>query len=279
MKKDTSWGNVADRYDEVVSDADSYQKKVILPNISRLVSPRNGLRVLDLACGQGFFSHELAKAGAQVVGVDVSKELVALARKKAGSAEHGYFSAEKFLVLAPSRSQVSAEPAFFLARADDLSVLGQKKFDVAICILAIQNIEDISKTFKEVSRVLEKNGKFVIVLNHPAFRVPKESSWGFDETTKTQYRRVDEYLSESRAEIDMNPGRESTDEAEQKTISFHRPLQVYSKTLANAGFAISRIEEWISHKQSEKGPRQIAENKSRKEIPLFMCLECVKTEK
>lgn len=247
MKKDTSWGNVADRYDEVVSDADSYQKKVILPNILRLVLPRNGLRLLDLACGQGFFSHELAKSGGEVVGVDVSPELIKLAKKGQGN--------------------------FFSASAADLSVLGKRKFDVAICILAIQNIEDISKTFKEVSRVLEKNGKFIIVLNHPAFRNPKKSSWGFDEAAKMEYRRVDEYLSESRAEIEMNPSREK---ASEKTVSFHRPLQVYSKTLANAGFAISRIEEWTSHKQSEKGRRQIAENKARKEIPLFMCLECVK---
>ncbi len=247
MKKDTSWGKVADRYDEVVSDADSYQKKIILPNILRLVLPRNGLRVLDLACGQGFFSHEIAKAGAEVVGVDISPELVAKAKKGQGN--------------------------FLSAVATNLSVLGDRKFDVAICVLAIQNIEDISKTFKEVARVLEKNGKFIIVLNHPAFRVPKKSSWGFDDSAKVEYRRVDEYLSESRAEIDMNPAAEGKGE---KTISFHRPLQVYSKTLANASFSISRIEEWTSHKQSEKGPRQIAENKARKEIPLFMCLECVK---
>ena len=157
--------------------------------------------------------------------------------------------------------------------ATDLSVLGEKRFDVVVLILAIQNIEDISKTFKEVSRVLEPKGKFIIVLNHPAFRVPKKSSWSFDESAKVQFRRVDEYLSESRAEIEMNPSREKGSE---KTVSFHRPLQVYSKTLANAGFAISRVEEWTSHKQSEKGPRQIAENKARKEIPLFMCLECSK---
>ena len=247
--KDTSWGKVADWYDEVVLDKDSYQKKVILPNILRLVAPKKGLRVLDLACGQGFFSHEVAKLGADIVGVDISNELIAKAKKGPGT--------------------------FFVSPATNLSVLGEKKFDVAFSVLAVQNIEDISKTFKEISRLLEPKGKFIIVLNHPAFRVPKESSWGFDESSKIQYRRIDEYLSESRAEIEMNPSKEKGGE---KTVSFHRPLQVYSKTLANAGFAISRVEEWASHKQSEKGPRQIAENKARKEIPLFMCLECVKLE-
>ena len=57
------------------------------------------------------------------------------------------------------------------------------------------------------------------------------------------------------------------------TVTFHRPLQVFVKALSKSGFALTRLEEWISHKESEKGPRQKAENKSRKEIPLFMCLE------
>jgi hypothetical protein len=73
----------------------------------------------------------------------------------------------------------------------------------------------------------------------------------------------------------MNPGAKPG-ESKLTTISFHRPLQAYVKALHAAGFAISRLEEWTSHKKSEKGPRQDSENKSRKEIPLFMCLECVK---
>ncbi|MFM2357738.1 MAG: hypothetical protein RJA61_475, partial [Candidatus Parcubacteria bacterium] len=48
----------------------------------------------------------------------------------------------------------------------------------------------------------------------------------------------------------------------------------YVKNLANAGFAVVRLEEWISHKKSEVGPRQKAEDKARIEFPLFMCLEC-----
>jgi hypothetical protein len=90
--------------------------------------------------------------------------------------------------------------------------------------------------------------------------------------TGALYRRVDEYLSESRKSIDMNPGTPGR----KMTVSFHRPLQIYSKTLANAGFAILRIEEWTSHKASQAGPKKTAEDKARKEIPLFMCLECVK---
>ena len=61
-----------------------------------------------------------------------------------------------------------------------------------------------------------------------------------------------------------------------KTVSFHRPLQVYIKALTKAGFVVSRLEEWISHKKSGSGPRQAAEDTARKEIPLFLCIEARK---
>ncbi len=249
MKKDTSWGKVAEWYDDVVKDENSYQNKVILPNLTRIVKPETGKEILDLACGQGFFSHVFASKGARVVGVDIGPELIDIAKKEATHKEE-----------------------FYVAPADNLSFIQGPRFDGAVSVLAIQNIENISKTFKEVGRVLKKGGVFVMVLNHPAFRIPGHSAWGFDDSSSTQYRSVDEYLSESRKIMDMAPSKPGT----KTTVSFHRPLQVYSKSLANAGFAIARIEEWVSHKESESGPRKKAEDKARKEIPMFMCLECIK---
>jgi hypothetical protein len=45
------------------------------------------------------------------------------------------------------------------------------------------------------------------------------------------------------------------------------------KALSKHRFAITRIEEWISHKESEKGPRKEAEDRARKEFPLFLAIE------
>lgn len=249
MKKDTSWGGVAEWYDKVVYDEDSYQSRVILPNIMRIVAPQKGMRILDLGCGQGFFSHAFAAAGAHVTGADVSPELIAIAKVRAAHNEE-----------------------FHVAPSDILKPWKDGVFDAVTIILALQNIERMAQTLREAARVTKKGGKLVIVLNHPAYRIPGESAWGHDEKAGRQYRRIDSYLSDSKREIDMNPG--ST--GGEKTVSFHRPLQGYSKSLANAGFAILRIEEWISHKESERGPHKAAEDRARREIPLFMCLECVK---
>ena len=72
--------------------------------------------------------------------------------------------------------------------------------------------------------------------------------------------------------MDMHPGISGS----AKTLSFHRPLQYYFKALAKAGFAVDRLEEWISHKASDSGPRAKAENVARKEIPLFLYLSAKK---
>jgi len=117
---------------------------------------------------------------------------------------------------------------------------------------------------------LKKNGRIILVINHPTFRVPQASDWYFENGV--QSRIVSKYLSESKLSIDMTPG-EKNPKKKISTISFHRSLQYYVKLFSKNGFVITRLEEWISHKQSGLGPRQNAEDKARKEIPMFMCIE------
>lgn len=244
----TSWGNVANWYDNVIKDNDSFQNMVILPNILRLLDIKNKETVLDLACGSGFFSNEFKNNGAKVIGVDISKELIDVATKNYKGVE------------------------FVVSKSDDLSFIKNNKIDKIVIILALQNIENIKDTIKECYRVLKNNGKLFIVLNHPIFRIPKRTSWGTDKENEIIYRRIDKYMSESKEKIEMNPGLKN----DKFTISFHRPLQLYFKTFDNAGFYMKRIEEWTSHRISQIGPKKDMEDTSRKEFPMFMMIECIK---
>lgn len=250
MKKSTSWGREA--------IWGSYQKEVILPNLLRLLNLKKNEVILDLACGAGFFTKEFLKTGAKAIGTDISKALIATAQKNS-----------------------SAE--FYVSSADNLRFLKDRSVDKISWTLAIQNIENIAGVLKECSRVLKPlglsgQGKLFVVMNHPAFRIPQESGWGWDDQSKVQYRRIDRYLSESKAKIEMHPSAnsEKTPWANQYTVSFHRPLQFYFKALEKNGFAVTRLEEWVSNKNSEPGARAAAENRSRAEIPLFLFLEAGK---
>lgn len=241
----TSWGNVADWYDNTIEREGSYQRDLILPNLLRLVSIKPGEKIIDIACGQGFFSRELAKAGATVRGSDISPELIDIAREKSKGFKIDYFTAP----------------------ADRLPAK-EGEFDKASIVLALQDIENLAGVLSEAGRVLKKDGELFIVINHPTFRIPKRTSWGFDEKTGIQFRRIDEYMSETRVKIEVHPGKNKID----TTTYFHRPLQTYFKVFQKAGFAVSRLEEWVSGKQSEAGPRANAENKARREFPMFMAL-------
>ncbi|MDO8583148.1 MAG: class I SAM-dependent methyltransferase [bacterium] len=248
MNKSTSWGKVANWYDNLLEKSeDSYQKKLILPNLIRLVEAKKGEIIVDLACGQGFFAREFAKLGTKVIGVDIAPELIDIAKQDKSVEYH-----------------VSA--------AENLNFIQNASIDKVIIVLSLQNIGNAQDVIKEVNRVLKTKGKLFLVLNHPTFRIPKRSSWGWDEATKTQYRRLDSYVSESKEEIQMHPGEKPWE----KTISFHRPLQFYFKLMSKNGLMVSRLEEWTSHKISEPGPKKEAEDRARHEFPLFLFLEAVK---
>lgn len=242
--RDTSWGKVARWYGEHLQKDDTYHTAVLLPNVLRMAKVAKGERALDVGCGEGFFARALAERGARVVGADIARELVAQARAKGGA-------------------------EYFVAPANKLAFAKDGTFDAVTCVLALQNMEDLQGTLKEIRRVLKKGGRFVFVINHPAFRVLKRSGWGWDEAAAMQYRRVDGYLSAAKVFVDMHPGSARAT----RTISYHRSLQDFFKALGGAGLAVLRLEEWVSHRQSGTGPRQAAEDAARKEIPLFMAIE------
>lgn len=250
-KKPTSWGHVADWYDKHLQERDTYHSKVVFPQLLRMMDVKKGEAILDLPAGQGAFSKLLAQAGASVIAIDIAKELIAIAERRPVPGVR-----------------------YFISPSHRLGMIPDGSIDKVACILGIQNIKNVDGTFKELSRVLKPNGRIFIVMNHPAFRVPKASAWGWDKTTSKQYRRIDSYLSESAAAIDMQPGRKGRERIE--TISYHRPLQWYFKLLGKNGFAVDRLEEWISHKESVSGPRAAEENRIRKEIPLFLALRAMK---
>lgn len=271
----TGWGKVAQWYHETVEDKASYQRDLIMPNLMRLMDIRPGQKILDLGCGEGLFTRRFAKAGAEVTAIDISKELVEIAKREATNENEHY----KF------------QPRFFVSDAARIPMVADASQDIVLINLALQNIEDAPSVLKECSRVLKpaglrqgsgepKGGKLFIVLNHPAFRGIKVSDWSWgsanDQRPATsdqiQYRRVWQYLSESRERVQMKPG----DNPSEQTISFNRPLQFYCKAIGKAGLAVTNMEEWVSNKKSQPGPRAAAENKARTEIPLFMVLVCLK---
>ena len=259
--RDTSWNAVANWYDELLEDrANDHYAQTILPGTLRLLDPRPNTHILDVACGQGILCRRLASMGVDCYGVDSAPKLVQAARER--SAEFG------------TRTRYEVADARELHKLK----LPAASFDAVACIMALSNIDPLDPLMTGVASLLKPGGVFVWVITHPAFRAVGQTHWGWDDQAKVQYRRVDGYLSNAQRPIQMHPGKAARQErgGETTTWTFHRPLQTYIGAMARAGLFVSGLEEWISNRGSDSGPRAGEENRARREIPLFMGVRAVR---
>lgn len=245
--KDTSWQGAGGWYDSIVGQAGHYyHQHVIVPGVIRLLALQQESRLLDIACGQGVLARHIPSHVAYM-GIDGAKELISKAK--------GYHPGQN------SREFIAGDVT------KPFAIAKERLFSHAACILALQNLASIEQVFVHTAKHLEPKGKLVIVLNHPCFRIPRQSAWGFDEASKTQFRRLNCYMSEQKIPI---AGKRPAD----TTWSFHLPISSYVAALAQAGFVIDAMEEWCSDKEST-GKAKAWENRARKEFPLFLALRAV----
>ncbi|HET7099378.1 MAG TPA: class I SAM-dependent methyltransferase [Patescibacteria group bacterium] len=267
MKTNSSWQKVAPWYNKVTKGGEGhyYHQHVVIPNVLRLLELNNKLqmsnvKLLDMACGNGVLGRALPK-NIDYLGIDIAPSLISEAKRNDRNFSHKYIVGDV------------TEP---------ISV--SSDFTHAAIILALQNIKNPESALQNVSKSLVSGGKFVIVLNHPAFRIPRQSSWGIDETKKTQYRRIDRYMSPLEIPIHIHPHTKNfsvrvypSDRTSQVAMSYHFPISDYSKMLKDVGFVIEAIEEWTSDKESV-GRAGKMENRARNEIPLFMTIVAKKLD-
>lgn len=249
MKKtDTSWESSAGWYDKIVGQKGHYyHQQVIIPGVLRLLEmkKKSNPHLLDLACGQGILARHLPK-GMKYLGIDTSLSLIEAAKQYEPKSLHEFIVKD-------------------LSHPLDLPY---KEYSHATCILAIQNLEKPLNLFRTAFAHLREGSNFIIVLNHPCYRIPRQSGWGVDEQKKLQYRRVDRYMSPLKIPIQTQPSKQ---ESSEQTWSFHYPISFYTSQLKEAGFVLEIIEEWRSDKKST-GKHATMENRSRQEFPLFLTL-------
>lgn len=92
------------------------------------------------------------------------------------------------------------------------------------------NIADIDAVCRGAAASLDEGGSLVGVILHPAFRTPRQTSWGWvgaNPQNQRQFRRIDAYMSETSAEITMNPGSASSGAEAVTTTTFHRSISEY----------------------------------------------------
>mgnify|MGYP000322991800 CR=1 FL=1 len=241
-RENSSFEDSAKWYDSIVgSTGHLYHRSVIFPKLKSYIEEKKYSSILDLACGQGAFCQTLPRT-LSYTGIDLSPSLI-----KSASQRHPY---HQWHIADVTKS---------------LPIQGT--FDCVLCILALQNIADPAAVFVQAKKYLSPQGSFIIVLNHPCFRIPRQSSWAIAENG-LQYRRIDRYATPMEIPIFTHPSKK---EESTQTVSFHHPLSSFSQFAYKAGLSIHLLEEWHSPLKSE-GKFRKRENRAREEFPLFCTL-------
>ena len=244
----SSWQSVHSWYDKKIGDTGDWtHKNIVIPKTIQLLSLSSKSTVLDLGCGQGILARALPSS-LSYIGVDIAPSLIDVAKQRDTNNKHTYITGD------------ITTPIHF-----------PKQFSHAVSLLTIDNIKDVPHVFQHTTNYLEPHGIFVFVINHPCFRIPRQSSWEIDPKNKIQYRRINRYLTPLEIPITMHPGTSSSP----MTWTYHFPLETYATWLHDTGFVIETIEEWTSDKTSV-GKAGKMENRSRSEFPLFLAIRAKK---
>jgi len=258
LNQDSSWQNVSGWYDQLVGQTGHhFHSQVIFPYLKTHWSVVAGESVLDLACGQGVLAKFLGSA-VSYIGVDIARNLIEAAQKSDQNLLHKYITAD-----VTQNLEVRLKTAKAQLKID--------KFDHAACILALQNLAHPSECLKNIGHQLKSGGTAILVLNHPCFRIPRQSGWDTNPATKLVYRWINRYLSFLEIPIKAHPGQRNSP----VTWSYHFALQDLFSWLREAGLVVTDLAELVSDKES-LGKAAKAENRSRAEIPLFMVIQAKK---
>jgi SAM-dependent methyltransferase len=259
----TSWDALARWYDGWMGeDGSDHHRALAIPTLMCLLNLRTGERLLDAGCGQGVLAPYVAEAGAQYTGVDAAPRLLDIARRRHG--RHG---------------------RFLLGDTRDLAALPQlagDRFDAVTFLLSIQDMDPLDDVLASAAWALKPGGRVVLLLVHPAFRVPRQSGWGWDASRKLHYRRVDSYLTPLAVPMKTLPSGKSRGKLARPstTRSFHRPLGAYVNGLSASGLLVDGMEEVPAHNIHAPPAKTEYDDKAaeraRREIPLFLGLRARK---
>lgn len=200
--------------------------------------PEPSGRTLDLGCGEGRLSRDLAALGHDVVGVDASPAMIDAAREAAPGME------------------------FHLADAASLP-FADASCGLVIAFMSLQDVDDLRGGIREAARVLAPGGRLCVATVHPL-----NSAGRFAERAADAPFVIEgSYLDESAVDDTFE-----RDGLAMRFVSRHVPLETYVAELAASGLLVERLRE---PKLPESGFNDATGERWRR-IPLFLHLRAVK---
>jgi len=205
---------------------DVYRDLINTPAFLKMLPTVNGLRGLDIGCGEGHNTRLVAQKGAVLTGIDIS---------------------EKFLNYA--KEEEAAKPLGI----NYLSVSGQKTgfddgtFNFCIATMSLMDMPNHAKAVAEAYRVLKPGGFFQFSIAHPCFATPKWE-WLRDAAGQKKAMVCGDYFVRQDGLIDQWIFGAAPEEEKNKYPPFKIPrfgstLSDWINCLLKAGFQIEELCE------------------------------------
>jgi demethylmenaquinone methyltransferase/2-methoxy-6-polyprenyl-1,4-benzoquinol methylase len=151
------FATIADRYDFITGALSYGQDRRWKHRLVRMASLRPGVRVLDLATGTGDIAFACARGGAKVVGLDITRRMIELAREKRGAAADRPVARGSLHFLVGDMLALPFPPA---------------SFDLVTTGYGLRNVPNLTAALDEIQRVLTPGGQLLSLdFNRPSNRI------------------------------------------------------------------------------------------------------------
>ena len=243
----SAYDEIADWYDAWVG-THAMSDDPFYPAVEFLMGDVAGQRVCDLACGQGRVSRHLADRGARVVGIDLSANLLEIARRHEAVQPRGV--------------------EYLRADARALDGVADASFDGVVCHMALMDITDLPATLHSVARILRPGGWFVFAILHPCYHTARS---GETEMAGGAVRTIGAYFQEGHWRSETRPGPPG------KVGAYHRTLATYVNALTDAGLMLERLTEPRGSVVATDSPSVSGSGRPVwNEVPAVLVARCVK---
>ena len=152
------WEQKAGFWDDYIgAEGNQFHQKLVAPAVRRLLDVHANEHVLDVACGNGQFSRELAGLGAKVLATDFSNTFLERARGHTQKLPAEVANRITYM-------QVDA--------TDEYAMLALEKegtFDAAVSNMALMDMPTIAPLMRAIQTLLKPGGRFVFSIVHPCF--------------------------------------------------------------------------------------------------------------
>jgi len=204
------WDQLAPvRHRQIASGIDLSFHEVLKPFVLTSLSKFDATDVIDIGCGTGELTGELASVSGTVVGIDISGESIRIAQSN------------------PGRKNLS----FSKMSVDQYAHARPESFSLAVANMTLASAVDLSLTMNAVRVLLRHGGMFVGTIPHPWFW-PRY--WGYENEPWFSYEREQPIKA---------PFKISREQTGLTTTHIHRSLKRYVESFLTAGLSIVGIDE------------------------------------